>query len=497
MSRRRWLVLSAFAPLVSTALVVETAGGGDIPLPPGQPSAAAVAAGRELFNMNFARPTKEIAEHLGRNGNGLGPLFNETSCVACHSQGGPGGAGGLDKNVQLAGIVTDPPPAGTVPQILKAAREVHPAFDDASPVVFVQRSSTGDRETVEAYDRWRDDLLGSFSGRRDSVLPRRRVHNGVAIELVERNPPALWGMGEIEKFREAGGDAIRRRLADEITAKRPWITGRAPVTADGEDGWYGWRGQVAGLDRIVRGACASEMGIQVPGAREAVSPVAEEKRLSRSQRRHAESLDLNEQQVLALTSFVRDLPRPVRRNGSSNAEIVHSGERLFNDVGCADCHVPDLGSVKGMYSDQLLHDMGESTSDVQATAPLVRAQSVTTSVARAVGGTMGGMGGGGYGASASLSTLVSVPVTRTVVNVIPTRRTMEWKTPPLWGVRDSYPYFHDGRAHTLRDAIQMHGGEAQRSADEFRELKTEQQEAVVTFLESLVAPPVDGGLVQR
>jgi CxxC motif-containing protein (DUF1111 family) len=304
-------------------------------------------------------------------------------------------------------------------------------------------------------------------------------------------------MGEIEKFREAGGDAIRRRLADEITAKRPWITGRAPVTADGEDGWYGWRGQVAGLDRIVRGACASEMGIQVPGAREAVSPVAEENRLSRSKRRTADSLDLNEQQVLALTSFVRDLPRPVRRNGSSNAEIVHSGERLFNDVGCADCHVPDLGSVKGMYSDQLLHDMGESTSDVQATAPLVRAQSVTTSVARAVGGTMGGMGGGGYGASASLSTLVSVPVTRTVVNVIPTRRTMEWKTPPLWGVRDSYPYFHDGRAPTLRDAIQMHGGEAQRSADEFRELKAEQQEAVVTFLESLVAPPVDGALVQR
>jgi CxxC motif-containing protein (DUF1111 family) len=333
------------------------------------------------------------------------------------------------------------------------------------------------------------------------MLPRRRIHKGVTIELVQRNPPALWGMGEIEKFRAAGGDAIRRRLADEITAKRPWITGRAPVTADGEDGWYGWRGQVAALDGIVRGACASEMGIQVPGAREATSPVAEKKRPRRGDQRQTESLDLNEEQVVALASFVRDLPRPTRVISSSQADTVHAGERLFNNAGCADCHVPDLGSIKGMYSDQLLHDMGEATSDVQATAPLVLVRSVRQNSLGSLNTGVGlTTGGGGYGASATLSNLmgaVSVPVTRTVVNVIPTRRNMEWKTPPLWGVRDSYPYFHDGRAPTIRDAIQMHDGEGQQSAEAFRALKHEQQEALVTFLESLAAPPGDGNLVQR
>jgi len=455
-----------------------------------------IAAGRELFTMNFARPSEEkFPRGLGHNGNGLGPLFNETSCVACHSQGGPGGAGGLDRNVQLAGIVTEPPPQGTVPQILNAAREVHPAFNDSTPVVFVQKLSTGDRQTVEAYDRWRDELLSSFDGSQDSMLPRRRTYRGVTVELVQRNPPALWGMGEIEKFREAGGDAIRRRLADEITAKRPWITGRAPVTADGEDGWYGWRGQVAALDGIVRGACASEMGLQVPGAKEAISPVAEQKRSRRVTTRKSEPLDLNEEEVVALTSFVRDLPRPTRRISSSQADKAHSGERLFSEIGCADCHVPDLGSVKGMYSDQLLHDMGEATTDVQAAAPFVRTQTVTSNVIQPI--ISRGGGGGGYGASASLTTLLNTPVTRTVSNVIPTRRSMEWKTPPLWGVRDTYPYFHDGRATTLPEAIRMHGGEGQRSADEFNALPREKQEELVTFLESLTAPEVEGELVRR
>ncbi len=479
MSRRLWLLPVCLVSAASTPLAA------DLPRPPGSRAPAAVAAGRELFHLNFARPAADVASRLGRDGNGLGPLFNETSCVACHSQGGPGGAGGLERNVHLAGIVTVPPPAGSVPQILNAAREVHPAFRDDSPIVFVQRASTGDRQTVEAYDQWRDDLMESFSGGRDSIRPRRRIHKGVTIELVQRNTPALWGVGEIERFRAAGGDAIRRRLANEITAKSPWITGRAPVTADGEDGWYGWRGQVASLDGIVRAACASEMGLQVPGASEAASPVAANKTTRRQNLRDSAGLDLTEAQVAALTAFVGDLPRPERRTPSSLAASAHAGERLFSEVGCADCHVPDLGSIKGIYSDQLLHDMGEDFADVQATAPLVRTRDVTIRV-----GLPGG--GGGYGASASLSTLVN----RTVTNVIPTRREMEWKTPPLWGVRDSYPYMHDGRAPTLRDAIEMHGGEAQRSAAAFRRLPPDQQSSILTFLESLAAPEPEAGLAR-
>src|SRR5262245_9628208 len=36
---------------------------------------------------------------LTPSGDGLGPVFNATSCVACHHQGGVGGSGGVQHNV--------------------------------------------------------------------------------------------------------------------------------------------------------------------------------------------------------------------------------------------------------------------------------------------------------------------------------------------------------------------------------------------------------------
>ena len=35
-------------------------------------------------------------------GDGLGPVFNGQSCVACHNLGGPGGSGGVDRNIEIA-----------------------------------------------------------------------------------------------------------------------------------------------------------------------------------------------------------------------------------------------------------------------------------------------------------------------------------------------------------------------------------------------------------
>ena len=69
-------------------------------------------------------------------------------------------------------------------------------------------------------------------------------------------------------------------------------------------------------------------------------------------------------------------------------------------------------------------------------------------------------------------------------------RSQEWRTPPLWGFRDSGPYLHDGRAETLEEAVAMHGGQGQESARQFFELKLRERLQVQTFLNSLVAPPV-------
>ncbi|QDT56867.1 Cytochrome c [Caulifigura coniformis] len=477
MPTRSLVVLACLASTSQSAIA------GELPPPPGHASSATIAAGRELFTMNFAKPSEEkFPRGLGHNGNGLGPLFNETSCVACHNQGGPGGGGSLEHNVDVLGIVIEGQPKGTASQIVRDAQAVHPGLSENKPLLLVQRFAAGDSRRVEAYDAWRDSFFAAFERPSNSMLPRRRSNGVATVELVQRNTPALWGSGEIESLRQAGGDEIRRRLADEITAKKPWITGRPPISLTGDDGWYGWRGQVASLDGIVRGACASELGIQVEGAAESTHPLLEERPV-RGRKSATKTVDLTEQQIHQLVSFVSELPRPVRRTpDASNSQIVMAGEKAFESVGCADCHVPDLGSVKGMYSDQLLHDMGPQTSDVQISAPLRRTRTVTRSQAGLPSG------GGYYEMGGSVTTLMQDIRTTEVTGIVPTRRAMEWKTPPLWGVRDSYPYFHDGRAPTLKDAIRMHGGEAEKSAQEFNALDEASQNALITFLESLTLP---------
>ncbi|OYP36758.1 hypothetical protein CGZ80_07550 [Rhodopirellula sp. MGV] len=70
----------------------------------------------------------------------------------------------------------------------------------------------------------------------------------------------------------------------------------------------------------------------------------------------------------------------------------------------------------------------------------------------------------------------------------PTKFNEEWRTPPLWGVADSAPYMHDGRAETLLEAITMHDGEAAGTRDRFLTLPKSGRDAVLAFLETMVAP---------
>jgi len=61
----------------------------------------------------------------------------------------------------------------------------------------------------------------------------------------------------------------------------------------------------------------------------------------------------------------------------------------------------------------------------------------------------------------------------------------EFLTRPLWGVADTGPWLHDGRALTLREAIVLHkseGSEANPSVEIFEALSTEDQGALITFL---------------
>jgi hypothetical protein len=67
----------------------------------------------------------------------------------------------------------------------------------------------------------------------------------------------------------------------------------------------------------------------------------------------------------------------------------------------------------------------------------------------------------------------------------------QFLTRPLWGVGTTGPYGHDGRSITLTDVILRHGGDAQASRDKYADLKSNEQIALQTFLNSLILFPPD------
>ena len=64
----------------------------------------------------------------------------------------------------------------------------------------------------------------------------------------------------------------------------------------------------------------------------------------------------------------------------------------------------------------------------------------------------------------------------------------EFTTARLWGVADTAPYLHDGRATTLTQAIVAHGGQAQDARDAFARLSDEEQAQLIVFLGRLRTP---------
>ncbi len=386
------------------------------------------AEGRALFVHDW-EPHDTLA-----GGDGLGPVFNARSCAACHFQGGLGGGGGNDHNVL--------------------------AFE-AMP--------TPDRRWVEGglihkyavFDRVLEDR-GDLARLFPSVTTQ--IDRGCYVQEIEFDPvrteainaTALFGAGWIDRIpiraitqrnlsRSFG--RVGRELQGEFEGKP---VGRFRILPDGRIGKFGWKAQFATLEEFVAAACANEIGLGNPHMTQA-------KPLGMDDYPDVE-VDLDGRQFGALVAFVDTLPKPTRRLpvDPEDRARIERGERLFLEVGCAECHVPDIGGVEGVYSDFLLHRI-EARSSI----------------------------GGGY----DLSTHVDAP--------LPTRHPLvdEWRTPPLWGVADSAPYFHDGGSPTLQAAIVRHRGDAEAITERFDDLTPDDQSALIGFLESLRAPedaePID------
>ncbi len=414
------------------------------PAPPKDPERA---RGELLFAKEWG------ADDPGSHGgDGLGPLYNDTSCVACHGLGAPGGAGPESKNVLLVTAARNGcGPSSGLDQLL-------PALSGARSAVLHRYS------TDPEYAAWRSRLFAAnangqpkaqANGNDDPIASRilaakertspagrmreRSVPSapssmtGFNLNVVERNTPPLFGMGRID---EIPSDVLVA-VASSQPAK---VRGRVGRTKEGRIGRFGWKAQIPSLHEFVRVACANELGLEVPGHSQPPSPL--------SPKSKARGLDLTESDCDALVSYIRALPPPVviDPDGPQGTQDMRDGRRLFETAGCATCHSPSLGDVRGMYSDLLLHDLGQSLSDP----------------------------GSSYGIDGPDTPLAPTP--------------REWRTTPLWGYRDSGPYLHDGRAQDLEEAVALHEGQAQASARQFFSLTPRERAQVESFLKSLVAP---------
>lgn len=423
-----------------------------------------IEQGEELFKRQWV-----AGDRLAAGGDGLGPMFNADSCAACHRLGGVGGAGPRENNVEFLSIIGAGTPAAAINALQANAQSVHPSFTSGTSTVLLHRSGRDAR-----YERWRLSLLGfkmksgldsQKAGAALGTLHERHARQptvvdlpaakGVPLRLTQRNTPPLFGAGLIDSISE---DTLRE-LARQQPQQFPGVHGRVGRTDNGKLGRFGWRGQVGTLREFVVTACAMELGLQSIGHSQASDPLDPGKRL--------EGNDVTSAQCDALTAYVASLPVPRQQMPAALDQVVrvNNGERLFETVGCAACHMRDLGAAKGIYSDLLLHDLGPDLEDPSA--------------ANAERGFVGrvGMPRAGYGGGPI------VPISETALAA---RR--EWRTPPLWGVRDSAPYLHDGRAKTLAEAIAAHGGEAEGSLNRYRQLDDLGRSNVLAFLATLTAP---------
>lgn len=332
---------------------------------------------------------------------GLGPLFNENQCSACH---------------------TDPAVGGTGEQFLVRAVRRDDAAGTCEPFIAAGGDNVRQRATpaLEAHGIRREEV------RADAT------HTGRFIV------PFLFGLGMVEAVPEE--DLLAR--ADPDDRDGDGISGRPGRDAHGNFARFGHKGEFASIEAFTTGALHMEMGLTTAahphdgfGAMTLPDGVS-----------FVDDPEVDDATVQRLVDFVRFLAPPAPRIPADPAdqERVERGRHAFQQIGCAECHVPRLRTGRSdvaaldrrdflIYSDFLLHDLGANFADV-------------------------------CGIAAGPS---------------------ELRTAPLAGLGRRRMLLHDGRALSIEDAILMHGGEAVRARENFRALPIDVQQALLRFLATL------------
>lgn len=263
---------------------------------------------------------------------GMGPLFNENACNACH---------------------TDPADGGTGDQFLVRASAVRP---DGSCDPLLHRGGDNLRQRAVPSAM----ALGIA---RDEVPAEATVTGRF-------NVPFLFGLGLVEAIPE---EAILAR-EDPEDRNGDGIRGRAPRDAEGRVARFGRKGTSATLDAFTEEALRLEMGLGTPLHPDPIGP-------NRGPLPPGLGIPpgphVTQEEMDRITDFVRFLSPPPRTlpEDPGLRGLVERGEVLFHEVGCTGCHTPWMETGPhpvaaldrkriGLYSNLLLHDLGDALASV-------------------------------------------------------------------------------------------------------------------------------------
>lgn len=258
---------------------------------------------------------------------GLGPVFNERSCAACHSVPAIGG--------------------GSVRSVTRFARRVNGAFDAMASLggTVMQDHAIGPA----------DGILHAF---KPETVP------AAATIVTQRRTTALFGLGLID----ATPDADFVALAQVQSARRNGTAGRVSMVDNIRAGMktvgkFGWKAQVPTLFQFAGDAYVNEMGITTPDFPQESCPQGNCAELAFNP---SPGVNDDGSGPFLLTNYMTMLAPPPR---AAQNRDTNEGEATFTRIGCADCHVATLqtgaNAIAALdhktyhpYSDFLLHDMG-------------------------------------------------------------------------------------------------------------------------------------------
>jgi CxxC motif-containing protein (DUF1111 family) len=272
---------------------------------------------------------------------GLGPVFNGTSCAECHFNPAVGG----DSNI----VET--------------------------------RFGTTDKNKFDALGDLGGSLIqsqgiGHVAGCREpfvgeTVPPEATITTG-------RKTTPLFGLGLV--------DAVPDSTFETLTQHGGKVNQVLdPVSGTRKIGKFGWKAQVSSLFVFSGDAYLNEMGITSPFFPNEQCPNGDCALIAACN--PVPDPEDNGDDVQAFTDFMTLLAPVPRGPGSAS---VTAGEAVFNSIGCAECHVSSLTTGTSHiaalnqvtfhpYSDFLLHHMGtlgdgieqgKAAGDEMRTAPL-------------------------------------------------------------------------------------------------------------------------------